>query len=329
MKILITGATGYIGNLLAHKLADTGHCVHALIRNEKMAALLNHPNIEIFFGDINNKEEIRSAMRNCEQVYHVAGQVRAQLRDPSIMYKVNVEGTSNILDEAMDAGVSKVVYTSTCGVIGPGLKEPMTERDPRIIGYSLDYELSKKMAEDIVHKYVAKGLNIVIVSPSKVYGPGKISHSLTYNAIIRKFLFSGVAMIPYPGHFQGCFGYSDDIVQGHILAMEKGRIGEKYILGGVNVSYKRFFQEIKKLCGNGRIIQVPKPILKAWAYWQWLQYKILNKEPLFTPVIINHFYRNYIFSSEKAVRELGYQITPFEEAIQQTIHFLNPPDHAK
>ena len=328
MKIFITGATGYIGNLLALKLADAGHCIHALVRTKKNASMLRHDNIKVFFGDISNKEEVGAAVKDCEQVYHIAGHVKTWMKDPSIIYKVNVEGTLNVLDAALNAGVKKFVFTSTCGVIGPGLKEPMTEKDPRLTGYNLDYELSKKMAEEIINRYITKGLNVVIVSPSKVYGPGKISHSFAYNAIIKKFLHKGVVFIPYPGNYQGCFGYIDDVVNGHILAMEKGKTGEKYILGGINVSYKNFFLEIKKICGSGRIIRVPKFIIKGWANWQWFQYKIFNKEPLFTPGVINHLYRNYIFSSEKAISELGYKITPFEEAIHKTIHFLNQPYHA-
>src|SRR5215831_9095672 len=205
MKIFITGASGYIGNMLALKLADTGHCIHALVRNKKSISSLQHNNIKLFFGDINNKEEVNKAICGCDQVYHVAGEVRPWMKDPSIMYKVNIEGTANVLEGAFNNGVKKVVFTSTCGVIGPSLKEPMTEKDPRIVGYTLDYELSKKIAEDLVDQYIAKGLNVVIVSPSKVYGPGNISHSLTYNAIIKRFLNTGIAFIPYPGHFKGCF----------------------------------------------------------------------------------------------------------------------------
>ena len=327
MKIFITGATGYIGNLLALKLADAGHCIHVLIRNKNSASLLKHDNIKIFFGDITDKETIRNSIRDCEQVYHVAGHVKTGIKNPSVIFRINVEGTANVLEAALDAGVKKLVFTSTCGVIGPALKEPMTEKDPRMTSYTLDYELSKKMAEDLVRQYITKGLDSVIVSPSKVYGPGKTSHSLTYNAIIEKFLHKGFVLIPYPGNNQGCFGYIDDVVNGHILAMEKGKTGEKYILGGYNISYKNFFLRVKNICGSGRIIKVPKIIIKGWAHWQWLLYKIFNKEPLFTTGVINHFYRSYIFSSEKAICELGYTITPFDEAIHKTIHYLNQSYH--
>ena len=328
MNIFLTGASGYIGNQLAHKLANAGHCIHALIRNKKMISSLQHENIKLFFGDITNKEDIKNAIRECEQVYHVAGQVRSWMKDPSIIYKVNVEGTANVFEEAINSGVEKVVFTSTCGVIGPSMKGPMTEKDPRLVGYTLDYELSKKMAEEMITRYIKKGLNVVIVSPSKVYGPGKISHAFAYNAIIKTFLHKGIVLIPSPGNYQGCFGYIDDVVNGHILAMEKGKAGEKYILGGINLSYKNFFLQVKKIYGAGRIIRIPKFLIKGWAHCQWLQYKILNKEPLLTPAVINHLYHNYIFSSEKAICELGYKITPFEEAIHKTIHYLNQYDHA-
>jgi nucleoside-diphosphate-sugar epimerase len=328
MKIFITGATGYIGNLLALKLADAGHSIHALIRDRKKIPMLKHDNIKVFFGDINNKEEVGAAILGCEQVYHVAGHVKTWMKDPSVIYKVNVEGTLNVLDAAINADIKKIVFTSTCGVIGPGLNEPMTEKDPRLTGYNLDYELSKKMAEEMITRYIKKGLNVVIVSPSKVYGPGKISHAFAYNAIIKTFLHKGIVLIPSPGNYQGCFGYIDDVVNGHILAMEKGKAGEKYILGGINLSYKNFFLQVKKIYGAGRIIRIPKFLIKGWAHCQWLQYKILNKEPLLTPAVINHLYHNYIFSSEKAICELGYKITPFEEAIHKTIHYLNQYDHA-
>src|SRR4029078_9601692 len=101
MNIFLRGASGYIGNQLAHKLANAGHCIHALIRNKKMISSLQHENIKLFFCDITNKEEYKNAIRECEQVYHVAGQVRSWMKDPSIIYKVNVEGTANLFEEAI------------------------------------------------------------------------------------------------------------------------------------------------------------------------------------------------------------------------------------
>ena len=327
MKIFITGATGYIGSLLALRLAGSGKTVHALVRDPRQTQFLEHSNIKLFQGDITNAESLRGAVEGCEQVYHVAALVKSWMKDTSVIYKTNVDGAKNVLEEAICAGVKKIVFTSTCGVIGPSLKDPMTEKDPRIIGYSLDYELSKKMAEDMISQYVKNGVNAVIVSPSKVYGPGRISHSLTYNGVIKKFLQSGVAFIPYPGHYQGCFAYIDDVVNGHIRAMEKGLAGEKYILGGVNISYRHFFEQIKKIQGKGRIIEVSKFFIRAFACWQWVQSWAFHKDPLFGQEAVNHFYCDYIFSSQKAISELGYHITPLEEGIQKTVQFLNQNNH--
>ena len=329
MKILITGATGYIGNNLAHTLAVMGHQVHALMRSSSAKELLHHPNITIFKGDILEKESVLNAMKGCQQVYHTAAMVKVWANNPSVYYDVNVEGTRNVLDAVLQTGADKLVFTSTCGVIGPSLNEPMSENDPRINGFSLDHELSKKMGEDLVLQYAKEGMDAVIVCPSKVYGPGNISHSLTANAVINKFLKKRIVFIPSPGTSKACFAFIDDIVKGHLLAMEKGKTGEKYILGGINISYYEFFDRIRTTCSlKGYIIKLSKNVIKGWALLQLLNYKITGIHPGFTLKSVGIVLSDYTFSSEKAVRELGYNITPLEEAIQKTIHFLKNKRHA-
>ena len=130
MKIFVTGATGYIGNHLAHTLAGMGNEVHAIVRSDKAKELLQHPNIMLFKGDILEKESLLLAMAGCRQVYHTAAKVGVWAKDPSLFYKVNVEGTKNVLDAALQNGIEKFVFTSTCGVIGSSLYEPMNEQDP-------------------------------------------------------------------------------------------------------------------------------------------------------------------------------------------------------
>ncbi|MEO8769074.1 MAG: NAD-dependent epimerase/dehydratase family protein [Ferruginibacter sp.] len=329
MKILVTGATGYIGNHLAHTLACMGHQVHALVRSSSSKELLQHQNISIFKGDILDKESLLNAMQGCRQVYHTAAKVGVWAKDLSVFYKVNIEGTLNVLNTALQTGVERSVVTSTCGVIGPSLNEPMSENDPRINGFAIDYELSKKMSEDIVLEYAKKGMNVVLVCPSKVYGPGNVSHTLTTNAIIDKFLKKGIAFIPAPGTYKACFAYIDDIIKGHLLAMEKGNSGEKYILGGFNITYREFFDRIRNIsCSVGHIVQLPANIIKGWALLQQLNYKITGTPPYFTIKSTDIFFSNYTFSSDKASRELGYTITPLEDALKKTIQFLNTIHHA-
>ncbi len=329
MKILITGASGYLGNKLAHTLASQGKMIHALVRSDSAKDLLLHPNITIFKGDILQKESLMGAMKECKQVYHTAAKVGVWAKKLSVFYEVNVEGTRNVLDAALLSGVEKTVFTSTCGVIGPTLNGPMDEKDTRSIGFEIDYDFSKKIAEDLVLQYAKEGMNTVVVSPSKVYGPGNISHSLTANAIINTFLKKRITFIPSPGTYRVCFAFIDDIITGHLLAMEKGVSGEKYILGGINISYYEFFDRLRNLSQcNGNIIKLPKSVIKTWAHVQELNHKIWGTAIRFTVKSVDHLFSNYIFSSKKATREIGYNITSLEEALQKTIHFLNNQPHA-
>ncbi len=324
MKVLVTGASGYVGNKLAHTLAGLGTEVHALVRNASTIKLLQHSNITVFQGDILQKESLMAAMKGCSHVYHAAAQVGAWAKNPIVFYDVNVEGTRHVLDAALQSGVEKTVFTSTCGVIGPTLDKPLDENDPRTIGFEIDYDLSKKKGEDVVMQYAREGMNVVVVSPSKIYGPGKVSHSLTANAIIDKFLKEGIALIPSPGSYRVSFALIDDIVNGHLLAMEKGRNGERYILGGINISYYEFFSRIRTLSKcKGRIIALPKRVIKAWAQLQQLNHALTGRPVRFPMKSVDHLFSNYIFSSEKARRELGYKITPLDEGLEKTIHFLN------
>ena len=301
----------------------------ALVRSESAKGSLQHPNITVFKGDILDKEKLLDAMKGCRQVYHTAARVGVWAKDPAVFYDVNVAGTRNVLDAALQNGVARSVFTSTCGVIGPSLNEPMTEKDPRTRGFAIDYDLSKKIGEDIVLQYARKGMDTVIVSPSKVYGPGNISHSLTANAVIERFLKKQIAFIPFPGNYKVCFAFVNDIVNGHLLAMERGTPGEKYILGGINISYREFFDRIRSLSScKGRIIELPRNLIKGWQLLQQLNYKITGIHPHFTQRSIDHIFSDYTFSSEKASRELGYRITPLEEALKKTIHFLNHTSHA-
>lgn len=323
MKILVTGASGYIGNKLANRLADHGHEVHALIRSDVGEKWLKHPNIKVFKGDILDKESLLLAMKGCEQVYHAAAKVGAWAKDASVFYKVNVDGTRNVLDAASISGVQKTVITSSSGVLGPARNKPVEENDTRFIDFTIDYDRSKKLSEDVALEYARDGMNVVTVAPSKVYGPGNISHSLTANAIIRTFLKKKIALIPQ-GTYSVCFAYIDDVVTGHMLAMKKGVSGENYILGGTNISYYDFFNRIRTLSsGKGNIIKVSKGVIKTWALLQELNHKLWGSPVRFTVRSVDHLFSNYIFSSQKAISDLGYIITPLDEALQTTIHFLN------
>lgn len=320
---LITGASGYVGQRLALFLAEHGEEVHVLIRNPSAKKYLNHPSIRIFLGDIEDIETIRAAIRGCDHVYHVAGLARLNHPDPDLFYRINVHGTRNVLDSALEAGVKKIVFTSSTGVIGPSLGKPMRECDPRIVGYDNDYEVSKQIAETLVIEYNHKGLPGVIASPSRVYGPGVITYGSGVNRFIHMFLKKQFAFVPFCDDINGNYAYIDDVIQGHLLAMRMGRNGEKYILGGENVSFKNFMLAIRQGAGgDGRFIKVPKTLIKVAAATTQAKAWAFNQVPELTPKVVDRLFLNFSFSSEKAISELGYSITPFDEGIRRTISYL-------
>lgn len=328
MKILITGATGYVGHQLALRLANLGNCVHIIVRDILSPNIPRHDNIIVFKGDITDRSSIRVAMNGCAEVYHTAAIVKIFAKNPSEFYKVNVDGTNNLLAEALQSGVKKFVFTSSCGVLGKSVLEPRCENDPRISSFDNDYEFTKFLAENLVKEYVHKGLFTVIVSLSKVYGPGIETHPISVNRVINNFIKGKLTFIPKPGNLATNYCFIDDVVEGHILAMAKGIGGEKYILGGENISYLNLFQTIRSLSGTkAKLIQAPKFLTQIWTVLQWIQYKITWKEPFATLKAVPHIFCNKTFSSGKAIRQLGYQPTPMKEALLQTIQFLKTQNH--
>ncbi len=330
MKIFLTGATGYVGHELALTLAKQGNLVHILVRNLFSKTVPRHENIVPFKGDIGNRNSIRNAMQGCTQVYHTAAIVRIFAKDPSIFYQVNARGTHNLLAEALDLGVKKFVYTSSCGVLGCSINQPKRENDPRTESFDNDYEFTKYLGENLVKEYAQKGLFTIIVSLSKVFGPGVETHPISVNQVIDKFIHGKLTFVPKPGCISSNYCFITDIVTGHIQAMQYGLGGEKYILGGVNISYDDLFKELRKLSGSkAKLIHVPKFVVKTVAFLGWCKYLITKKEPFVTVKGIHHIYVNKEYDSGKAIRQLHYQPTPFAEALNQTIQFLKNQHHVK
>lgn len=323
MKIFVTGATGYIGYNLTNELVSQGHQVHALVRNPEISIDLHHPNIRIFKGDITNIESIIPAMENCDQVYHTAALTKMHAYDRSKFYAINTSGTGNVLEVAYNLGISKFVFTSSASVFGPSLHVPIQEDDPRITSFDNDYELSKMLAENLVKDYVRKGLNATTVSPTRVYGPGPLTYSNAINRFIKKFIDNGFAFIPSGLAAIGNYSFVEDVVKGHLLAMKYGKKGEKYILGGENISFSYFFDSIRSIAGNnGRFIQLPKDLMKCGACCKAFIDVLLKRDTELTKDMIDRFYINRALSSQKACGELGYKITQFEVGLERTIQSI-------
>lgn len=330
MKILVTGATGYVGHNLALTLAQNGNRVHVLVRNTNSPLIPQHPLIKVFEGDITKKETIYPSIENCDTVFHTAALVRLCSNKPIDFFDINVEGSRNMLDAAMHAGVKKFVFTSTAGVIGPSLNKEMSEEDPRITGFNNDYDLSKFLAEKLVKEYAGLGLHTVIAVPTKVFGPGIDTHPLSVNSVVKRFISGKISFCPDPDAFVSNYVFIDDLVNGHILAAAKGRKGEKYILGGENISYRDFFEKLRLVSGmKGILIPMPKNIAALYGGLHFIRHRLFRKDPFFNSKGVSQIYCNKSFSSDKAGGELGYSITPLTTALQRTIHSFKMELHAK
>lgn len=323
MRVLVTGATGFIGRNLCLELAEHGYNVVALCRNVNHPYLILHKNITAVKGDILDRPSLIAAMRGCQQVYHTAALAKMWRRDKDDYYNINVTGTRNVLELAMDLYVNKVVYTSTCGVWGPTIKLPMTENDPRIDGFAIDYERTKYLAEIETRVYANKGLNVVTVNPSRVYGEGPITDSNTVGKMIYGYLKGKWRIIPGKGTQVSNYAYLGDVVKGHLAAMEQGAPGNRYILGGEDISFNTFFDTLQNISGeNHCMIKLPQRIIEAYSKFEQIKTNLTGLPPVFLPEFAARLRKDQKYSSQKAINQLNYRITPFAEGMAKTINHI-------
>jgi len=325
MKALITGATGYIGQQLALELAKRDYSVHALVRDLGSDMIPKHKNIIPFKGDLCNLSSIQEAIKNCDYVYHTAAFTNMKCNNIDNFYRTNVLGTTNILEASLDKQVKKVVFTSSLSVFGPALYQvPITEDQPRLASYTNDYELTKKMAEDEVLRFVKKGLNCTILNVTRVYGPGKKTFSNGINKIISKIMRDKTLYVPSKLNVEANYVYIDDVVNAEILAAEKGLTGEKYIIGGENIDYEGLFKKIKTLSNSEiSIIKVNYNFIRIVLGLISFTNKIIGFNQSLTPKVLDSLFTNRAARSDKAISSLNYKITPLNIGLSQTINYIN------
>ncbi len=324
MKICVTGATGYIGSLLTMKLLNDGHEVHVLVRSTKKTQSLFHKNLIVFIGNIQKTASLEKVMKGCTQVYHLAALAKVWTKNSDDFFTTNVLGTQQVLECALKYKIKRIVVCSTAGVWGPSLNGPISEESTRGCDFFNEYESSKSMCELLVKNYIIqKNLDIVIVSPTRVYGPNLIGKSESVTYLIEKFINKKWKIIPGNGEKTGNYIFINDVVNGLNLAMEKGRNGHTYILGGTNHTLNEFFETLKKVSNvHVKMYNIPIWLIMLFARFQYFLANNFNINPLITPKWIAKSKYHWSVSSKKAQKELGLEVTPLEKGLKETVEWM-------
>ncbi len=325
MNCFLTGATGFIGNRLAERLSAEGHSVRCLVRSPDKFRILSHlPGLSPVLGDLDNTPALEEGVRGCDTVFHLAAYAKPWSKDKSLPRRVNVTGTENLLMAALKGGVRRFVFTSSAAVIGPSPGvDPIDEESPRIVPYFNDYEQTKAEAEDLVRSYCRGGMETVTVNPPRVYGPGPVNESNAVTRMIKLYALGKWHIVPGDGTCFGSYVLVDDVVNGHILAALMGRPGQRYALGGENLTFDQFFEILAEVTGKRPwLIHLPvRLMITAARIMEW-QAGFTGIAPPITAPWVKKYLNHWSLSSDKAVRELGYSYTPFREGVKITLEWL-------
>jgi nucleoside-diphosphate-sugar epimerase len=323
--VFVTGSTGFIGTKLVNELVRLGHTVHALTRGTSNTDGLSHERIKRVTGNILDRQSLEQGMQGCDRVFHLAAYAKNWAKDPKVFFEHNVGGMRNVFEAAAALGVERVVFTSTIVAFGPTLPGVVgTERMSRVTQrYFTEYEETKTIAEREALQLAAKGFPVVIVNPTRVYGPGKLTEGNSVSLMIDMYDRGKMPVLLNHGKDIGNYVFVDDLVRGHILAMQKGNIGERYILGGENASLKQLFQLVDEVSGKEHFqMSLPPNLAYLYAGFEKEKAEWLGLYPQITPGWVETFLQDWIYSPAKAERELGYTITPLKEGVRMTYEWL-------
>ncbi len=327
MKALVTGATGFVGGAVVRALVRRGDDVRILVRAGADIQNLQGLSVERIEGDLRDRASLRKSLAGCGQLYHVAAHYALWAKDPSIFYDINVTGTKNLLETAREAGTERIVYCSTIGAIGlPSEGGVGTEETPvsleQMAGH---YKRSKYLAEQEVLKLARAGLPVVIVNPSAPVGAGDVKPTPTGQVIVDymkgrmpAYIETGMNIVDV-----------DDVAAGHLLAMEKGRVGERYILGNKNLMLREVFEILSRLTGiKAPSIKLPRLAILPLAHLNlWLS-NMTGQPPRIPLEGVKMAKYKMHYDCTKAIRELGIPHTPPEMALEKAVRWFREHGYA-
>lgn len=319
MKSLVTGANGFLGSAVMHCLLKEGHEVKVIVRKGSDRRNLENLPIEVVEGDLRDVASLKEAVKNCDNLFHVAADYRLWVPDPETMYDINVKGTKDLVLAAAEAGISRMVYTSSVATLGlnsdgTSANENTPSSIETIAGH---YKRSKFVAEQTVKQLVDEHqLPIVIVNPSTPIGPRDVRPTPTGRIVVDTLL----GRMPAYVNTGLNVAHVDDIAYGHLLALKKGEIGERYILGGDNLTLLQILEIIDSI--NNKQVKrasLPIPLMLPIAWIMERISAVTNKEPRATIDSIRMASKLMFFSSEKAEAKLDYHHRPATDALNDAV----------
>jgi dihydroflavonol-4-reductase len=329
MKVLVTGATGFIGGNVVRELVKQGYDVRALIRKGSSLKAVQDLKLELIEGDLLDNFSLEKALKGCEALFHVAAMYTFWTRNPELIYETNVRGTENILTQAKKEGIKKIVYTSSESVVGidPDCIVGNEEMQNCVERIPSDYKKSKFIAENLVFKMFKEGLPVVVVNPTTPVGAYDVKPTPT-----------GGIILGYLNHKMfACVNAGlnvidvEDVAKGHILALEKGRLGTRYLLGHKNLTLREIMTILEKITG----IKAPRFNIPFWCALsagyvdEFFEGKIIKRHPRIpvSAVKASRHFRH--FDCSKAIRELGLPQTPVEKSFEKAVKWFRENGYEK
>ncbi|HFD40073.1 MAG TPA: NAD-dependent epimerase/dehydratase family protein [Anaerolineae bacterium] len=328
MQVFVSGGTGFIGGAVVRRLLAEGHQVRALVRPGADTRRLDGLPVERVTGDLSDEAALRQGVAGCDWVFHIAALYSFWGHSWQEFYQTNVEGTRRMLEAAWQAGVRRVVHTSSIAALGvhpdhtPATEEVASSLEDRIG----PYQRSKFLAEEVAREYVQRGLPVVIVNPSTPVGEGDHKPTPSGQMIVdflrgRMFAYldTGLNIVDV-----------EDVAWGHLLAAERGRIGERYLLAGENLTLKQFFDLLAEVSGRPPVrFRIPHAVALAWSYVDVTLARLNPRHtPSATPEKVRLSRRYEFFDPGKAIRELGLPQTPVRQALARAVEWYRAHGYA-
>src|SRR4051812_15176996 len=319
MRLLVTGATGKIGNAVARRLAHGGDEVVALVRNQAKARELLPAGVELAQGDVTDRDSIRRAAEGADGVFNCMGLFEQWFADPGVFERVNAEGARNVIAAARDAGARRAVHTSTFDVFHAETGGTVSEDAVADYPKGTAYERSKQHAEELVLAEAAEGIEVVVVNPSSVYGPGPWQGTGIDRAV-RDAIRRRLPAAP-PGGMT--LAYVDDVAEGHLAAFERGNPGERYILADGYASMREILSVAVAEAGRGWVPPtLPTGAARGLAKTGEAVSRLIRRPPLLGAGQLHFLLRQARADSSKAQAQLGVEFTPWEEGVRRTVRWM-------